>query len=336
MGFTTHTVVLKSADSGSGFAASLKKMRTAPAALSFSLRVKVADELGWRDGTMLAVQIGDGEHHGLIRLKPDDAGTAKVVRRVAGGADNKRGGPYFTVALGHLTQFVDRSEAKKWCRYDAIEDGWIEVVLPSWADETGVKRDRVALPSHRTLALAPPARSTAIPGDPPPGRSALDQKRLEQPKRSGGGVTRGAARRLAEAREAQEHAVLEQVEAEAEQAGADRLAALMKTFRLTGGEARLLKCLMDGRLKSKSALLDAASTDALEVDLKTVDVHVHKLRKKLKGHLVEIETVWGQGYRMAAHDIARVIILCDGGAPGRDADESELSQRDASDADVDA
>lgn len=332
MPFITHTVVLKKdLSAGTGFAASLKRLKTAPAALSFTLRERVAAELGWADGMMLSVQLGDGEHHGLVRLKADAAGTAKVVRRVAGNGDGKRGGPYIAIALGHVPQFVNRSEAKRWCQFETVEDGWVEVVLPSWADETGIKRQRIALPSQATLQIAPPARTVHIPGDPPPGRSALDQLKSN----GGGGATRGAARRRAEARESVVHADAERQDAEVEQDTLDRLAALAQTFRLTAGEARLLKCLMDGRLKTKAMLLDAASTDSMEVDLKTVDVHVHKLRKKLKGHLVEVETVWGQGYKMDARNIARVMVLVDGGVPGRADDEAEVADlADAPDSDA--
>ena len=34
--------------------------------------------------------------------------------------------------------------------------------------------------------------------------------------------------------------------------------------------------------------------------LRTVDVHVARLREKLRGHALRIETVWGSGYRLAA------------------------------------
>lgn len=298
MSFTSFTVVTRPAATGTGFAASLKRIKGAPAVLTFTLREGVAAALGWGDGDVLAVQLGEEEHHGLVRLKPDAGGSARAVRRVAGG---RAAGAYLSVSLGHVPAFVNRAEPKKWCQFEALDDGWVEVVLPSWADDTGIKRTRVALPSAATLMIAPRhggGLSGRLPGDPPPGRSALDQMGVPP--------TRGDARRQAEAREAETMADDEAAEAQRMADYADRVADLTRLFGLTRIEALYLDCLLDGRLKSKEALLAAGHEDGAEVEIKIVDVFIHKLRRKLKTRLVEIETVWGQGYRMSAEMIARV------------------------------
>src|SRR5690606_3208152 len=118
MSFRTHVVVTRAADQVSGWAASLKKIRGAKAALTFTPRDKLGLALGYADGQRLAVQIGEGEHHGLVRLKVDPAGSALVKHRVAGSG--KRGGPYFAIALGHIDLFVDRAEPKKWCAFEVL------------------------------------------------------------------------------------------------------------------------------------------------------------------------------------------------------------------------
>lgn len=59
-----------------------------------------------------------------------------------------------------------------------------------------------------------------------------------------------------------------------------------------------------GRVFSKEALLQAvAPAWGEEQEIKIVDVFVCKLRKKLKGLGVSIETVWGRGYRLSQHEL---------------------------------
>lgn len=301
------------AKSGTGLGASLMKGRNGAARLYLFLRTSTADELGWADGDALAVELGEEEHHGLIRLCKDKTGTAAVSMRKA-----TRGGQFIQVGLGVIDLFVDRVETKKWCQFEAFPDGWVEVVLPSWADETNPAR-RNRLPSSRTLALPPPAprRTTAaIAGDPPPGRSALDQRPT---------ITRGQARRAAEAREAPGMADAEAAAWNRKAEDDNRLAQFSIAFGLTKTEARYLRAFLDGRLKTKEALLTACHDEAEHIELKSVDVYVHKLRTKLATRLVDVETLRGQGYRMTPDMIARVMVLVDADGPGREDDEAELA-----------
>lgn len=48
-----------------------------------------------------------------------------------------------------------------------------------------------------------------------------------------------------------------------------------------------------------------------EAEIKIVDVFICKMRKKLKPYKIEIETVWGQGYRMPAASKAIAQALLD-------------------------
>lgn len=288
---------------GTGFGASLAKTKTRQARLLLLVDRATAERLGWTARLHLAVLLGDGEQHGILRMRPESDGTAEVVAKKA------RGGVFFQINLGHIDSFVDRREPKKWCQFEPVEDGWTEIVLPSWADETGpAKRQRVAaLPHHNPLALALPARASAdrLPGDPPPGRSALDQRQRPVER------TKAEARQMAEARETSEYEAAKTIAAEHSAAIADRKADMMQTFGLSGIEANYLQSLMDGRLKTKEALVLTAHENGEDVELKAADVYVHKLRKKLQTRLVLIETVWGQGYRMAPVHIARVMALLD-------------------------
>lgn len=311
---------------GSGFSAALVKMRSAPAALRFFLRISVATQLGWGDGDKLEVAIGDEEHHGLVRLRKAPTGTAEVrIRKTVGPAS------FAQIIIGHVPQFIDRTEKKRWCQFDLVEDGadssdtdaaWVEVVLPSWADETsGTKRQRVIAPPARPLAIAPPARSvvSVLAGDPPAGRSALANRGREP--------TRGQARREAELREVPQHVVAEAAAWNRRAADDAKLAGLCEAFGLTLTEARVVVVLLDGAVHRREAIHDAAygAEPGGGPELKIIDVFITKIRKKLTTRLVEIKTIRALGYQMEAESVARVMVLLDDSGPSRDADEAELA-----------
>jgi two-component system phosphate regulon response regulator PhoB len=68
---------------------------------------------------------------------------------------------------------------------------------------------------------------------------------------------------------------------------------------LTATEFRLLKLLMErsGRVQSRSRLLSDVWGYAEDVDSRTVDTHIRRLRRKLGDEAARIETVVGVGYR---------------------------------------
>ena len=76
---------------------------------------------------------------------------------------------------------------------------------------------------------------------------------------------------------------------------------------LTATEFRLLKLLMehDGRVLSRERLLSEAWGYSLDVDSRTVDTHVRRLRRKLGSRAGLIETVIGVGYRFRPGDERR-------------------------------
>ncbi|MGE0232690.1 MAG: hypothetical protein AB7O39_03300 [Flavobacteriaceae bacterium] len=181
MAWAKAQIELAPSNTGTGLKVSLKRTNKSSARLSMTISEAVAKNLDWADGNKIEVMIGEGEHHGLIRLrKNNSAGQAEVQRRETGK------GAWFSLRLGHQPAFVDRSEAPRWCQWEAIEDGWVEIVLPSWADETGPRRDHgkagaamVGVTARNGGAPARPAGADvtgALMGDPPPGRSALAQK----------------------------------------------------------------------------------------------------------------------------------------------------------------
>ncbi|QQM29319.1 hypothetical protein JET14_13395 [Martelella lutilitoris] len=146
--------------------------------MNFSFNMTVAKELGWSSGDKIEVLIGDGEHHGIIRMRKNNSvGDAEFVRRDAAK------GAYFKIALGPQSAFVDRSETARWCAFEILDGddaGWLEIILPRWADETGPKmRDKTSAPAMPARPVAQtPARNVtaAVMGDPPPGRRQMLDK----------------------------------------------------------------------------------------------------------------------------------------------------------------
>ena len=69
---------------------------------------------------------------------------------------------------------------------------------------------------------------------------------------------------------------------------------------LTATEFRLLQLLLErqGRVQSRSQLLTEVWGYAEDVDSRTVDTHVRRLRRKLGDEADRIETVIGVGYRL--------------------------------------
>nr|WP_246713314.1 helix-turn-helix domain-containing protein [Rhizobium sp. BK112] len=71
-------------------------------------------------------------------------------------------------------------------------------------------------------------------------------------------------------------------------------------YQLTAQEARVFAHLASRDFGTKQSIMMALYSDrAEEPEIKIVDVFVCKLRKKLSRFGVRIETIWGQGYRLA-------------------------------------
>ena len=73
-----------------------------------------------------------------------------------------------------------------------------------------------------------------------------------------------------------------------------------REIQLTATEFRLLKVLLErrGRVQTRSRLLTDVWGYAEDVDSRTVDTHVRRLRRKLGAEADRIETVIGVGYRL--------------------------------------
>jgi two-component system phosphate regulon response regulator PhoB len=73
-----------------------------------------------------------------------------------------------------------------------------------------------------------------------------------------------------------------------------------KEVPLTATEFRLLRLLMErnGRVQTRGQLLSDVWGYAEDIDSRTVDTHIRRLRRKLGSEADRIETVIGVGYRL--------------------------------------
>ena len=194
MAFVKATIDFKPASIGTGIKCTLRKGKVSPATIQFSISAARAAALHIANGDGVEVLIGDGEHHGLVRLrKNNSAANTKAEARGYGKS------AHFLIKLGHQPAFIDRAMTGMWCQWEMVEDGWIEIVLPKWADETAPNRKQAAAPAAqpaekragaganiktahsnintKPLAAQPKRNVTSnLMGDPPPGRREYLQK----------------------------------------------------------------------------------------------------------------------------------------------------------------
>lgn len=90
----------------------------------------------------------------------------------------------------------------------------------------------------------------------------------------------------------------------------ERVTLAVRVFGITLSQAQILVALCSGRLMSRDALYDAYTGHRCDDrDIKIVDVFVSKMRPALKAKDVEIETIWGLGYRLSAASKVRLHAL---------------------------
>ena len=85
-----------------------------------------------------------------------------------------------------------------------------------------------------------------------------------------------------------------------EESAALQLRVRGKETPLTATEFRLLRLLMErgGRVQTRGQLLSDVWGYAEDIDSRTVDTHIRRLRRKLGSEADHIETVIGVGYRL--------------------------------------
>lgn len=100
------------------------------------------------------------------------------------------------------------------------------------------------------------------------------------------------------------------VEANRENDQAQGLARVQRHFRLTGKEAEMLLLFSDGKMHRKEHIMSVLYSTSVddEPELKIIDVFVCKLRKKLDGSGIVVETVWGQGYWLRDTAVLKAIM----------------------------
>lgn len=171
--FRAAVINLKASGDGTGIKAGLRGSAKSGVKLALIITETIGKRFGWTENDKLEVLIGEGEHHGLIRVRKNNSvGLAPVEKKGNGKAD------YLLIRLGHQSIYINRPETARWCQWVEV-DGWLEIKLPRWASETGtiVSRAEPKLPQGTSKpARAGNSVTSSIMGDPLPGRSALDQR----------------------------------------------------------------------------------------------------------------------------------------------------------------
>ncbi len=85
---------------------------------------------------------------------------------------------------------------------------------------------------------------------------------------------------------------------------AQRVTVGEREVRLSRKEFRLLTCLMRrrGRTQSRKVLLEAVWDTTADIEMRTVDMHIRRLRAELGAAAPMVETVRGFGYRFSSED----------------------------------
>lgn len=184
MAFERAKIVVNSPSVGTGIKVTLRQGRSGQASMIFSIKGEIAKGFNWSDGDKIEVLIGTGSDHGLLRFRKNNStGDAVVKSKKA-----MKGITYTTISLGHQPAFVNRAEAGRWCQFEQVDDGFVEIVLPRWAEETSPKKQAVAvspvsvsgtapIPQGRVAQPTPSPVKRAVTaqvlGDPPPGRREM-------------------------------------------------------------------------------------------------------------------------------------------------------------------
>jgi hypothetical protein len=161
-----------------GVKATLAKYRGGPAQLTLSITCPASSQAKLKGGKKVEILIGTGSDHGVLKIRNSDVGQVESVEKKGAKSAN----PSHTLRLGHQAAFVDRAEKAQSCTWEMV-DGWLEVVLPKWADETHPSKQPKpkatmvpgCVPAYEPRRAARGKRNVTadLMGDPKPGRSAL-------------------------------------------------------------------------------------------------------------------------------------------------------------------
>lgn len=250
-----------------GATVGLMKARKSKALLRVTMRRNLMEAMGFTEGDRLVALLGQDEDHGVLRLRKDKNGAFKINER------NTRNTTYWQVSLGHRPEFVDRIEAATACQWEQIDLATVEIIMPSWADET---RPKIG----KAISATPPSVTA--------GKKDVEAMASER-------AASDARRQQREA--AEEDAAWSELKHRLDDV---KTANFDTALKLTRSEKGLLTLLSDraGRLVSKETLAMLLYADRTDdpPDEKIIDAWVCKIRPKIAPRGCQIETVWGQGF----------------------------------------
>lgn len=299
MPFVSYKVQSKPNASGTGLSVSLRKAKAGAAKMSIFLGAAIAEKLQWTAEDTLEILLGTENEHGMIRLRKSPDGSAIVKMRQA------RGGGYFVVQLGHIETFVNRTEEKRYCPFEGVGDGWVEIVLPRWSEETHPTKPRVAVATARPLPK-PPARDLRPQGQ----RRSLTAELQGDPPRHRSALVQGTEERLAERRrliqageEGRRASVAASVEARREERGAAGGGAVdPSAIHIAPQQRLILSALLDGQNHHRAELLKVLP--GKEKVAGAIDTYLSHIRRKFRTAGVDIGGSKAGVFKLSAEAIA--------------------------------
>lgn len=118
-----------------------------------TVRFGLATELNWGKLEPVGVQLGSGEHAGLLRIIRNGANPVAKVRVL------QRGG--FSLNLGHIPQFGMEHREKAATDARIIDADTVEVVIPDWSAQPAAKSTKGAEYVATEPSVVPPPKVVA-------------------------------------------------------------------------------------------------------------------------------------------------------------------------------
>jgi hypothetical protein len=176
MAFERAPIHINSASVGTGLKVTVKK-RSAPATITFTLTKALASQFSWSDGDKLELFVGTEGDHGIIRFRKNNSiGDAPVSFKKSGKGD------WVSISIGHQPRFVDEAQPASWVKHEQIDGGFVEIVLPRWADRTAPAKFKAVSPAQQPIIRpnAPVGQRASVTGslmgDPLPNRREVMAK----------------------------------------------------------------------------------------------------------------------------------------------------------------
>lgn len=150
--------------------------RATRATLQITLAGRIRDAMALHGTARIAVLMGEGEHHGLIRIRVAREGDEAALTVAPTKSVHKT--EFYRLRLGAVEQYRSEPAKAEAVNWEQLDDGWIEIALPAWADETRPK------PKERVSAVPPAMLKAKAAGEADAEREKRERKEAEERRKA--------------------------------------------------------------------------------------------------------------------------------------------------------